>query len=116
MPAFYTLGHFFSGTKGINAGALALCIQNFDVDISKITELDKMRIRILGLSFSIILLACLQYAFAQEGRLPLDEVSLERRVNTLLKQMTLEEKIGQLNQLSAGEATGPESARANYGE
>jgi len=32
---------------------------------------------------------------------------VESRINTLLKQMTLEEKVGQLNTYSAGTATGP---------
>jgi beta-glucosidase len=41
-----------------------------------------------------------------------NDPAIERRVNSLLKQMTLEEKIGQLNQYSAGSATGPGSNRA----
>jgi beta-glucosidase len=40
-----------------------------------------------------------------------NDPSIESRVNSLLKQMTLEEKIGQLNQYSAGSATGPGSNR-----
>jgi beta-glucosidase len=35
-------------------------------------------------------------------------------VNTLLKQMTLEEKIGQVNQYSAGTPTGPGTGRSDY--
>jgi beta-glucosidase len=40
-----------------------------------------------------------------------NDLAIESRVNSLLKQMTLEEKIGQLNQYSAGSATGPGSNR-----
>ncbi|HMK31474.1 MAG TPA: beta-glucosidase BglX [Terriglobales bacterium] len=39
---------------------------------------------------------------------------IDSRVEALLKQMTLEEKIGQVNQYSAGEPTGPGSGRTNY--
>jgi beta-glucosidase len=42
--------------------------------------------------------------------------STEARVEKLLKQMTLEEKIGQLNQYSAGSPTGPGTGRSNYEE
>src|SRR5215831_11527877 len=38
---------------------------------------------------------------------------LNARVETLLKKMTLDEKIGQLVQFSAGFATGPNAAAAN---
>ena len=34
----------------------------------------------------------------------------------LLKQMTLEEKVGQLNQYSAGAPTGPGTGRSGYPE
>ena len=40
----------------------------------------------------------------------------EARIEKLLKQMTLEEKIGQLNQYSAGSPTGPGTGRSNYEE
>ena len=39
---------------------------------------------------------------------------IERRVDVLLRQMTLEEKIGQLTQFSGGAATGPGGVHANY--
>ena len=39
---------------------------------------------------------------------------IESRIDSLLKQMTLEEKIGQLNQYSAGSPTGPGTGRNNY--
>ncbi len=43
----------------------------------------------------------------------LDSPELEKRVNALLAKMTLEEKIGQLVQYSAGQATGPSSGRTD---
>ncbi len=42
--------------------------------------------------------------------------STEARIEKLLKQMTLDEKIGQLNQYSAGSPTGPGTGRKNYAE
>jgi beta-glucosidase len=39
---------------------------------------------------------------------------VEARIEKLLKQMTLAEKIGQLNQYSAGSPTGPGTGRTNY--
>jgi beta-glucosidase len=36
---------------------------------------------------------------------------IDRKVDALLKKMTLQEKVGQLHQLSGREATGPESAK-----
>lgn len=38
---------------------------------------------------------------------------IEKRIETLLKQMTLEEKIGQLNQYSYGQPTGPATGRSS---
>jgi len=38
----------------------------------------------------------------------------EKRIDSLLKQMTLEEKIGQVNQYSAGTPTGPGTGRTDY--
>ncbi|HWR17961.1 MAG TPA: beta-glucosidase BglX [Terriglobales bacterium] len=43
-----------------------------------------------------------------------NDPKIESRINSLLKQMTLEEKIGQLNQYSAGSPTGPGTGRTNY--
>jgi beta-glucosidase len=42
--------------------------------------------------------------------------SIEQKVNALLKQMTLEEKVGQLVQYSVGTATGPGTGRTGYSE
>ena len=40
--------------------------------------------------------------------------SLDARVETLLGKMTLEEKVGQLAQFSAGQPTGPGTGRTDY--
>ena len=45
---------------------------------------------------------------------PLTSSAIAGKVEQLLKQMTLEEKIGQLNQYSAGAATGPGTGRTDY--
>jgi beta-glucosidase len=46
----------------------------------------------------------------------LADYSIENRVEALLKQMTLEEKVGQLVQYSAGTPTGPGTGRGDYQE
>jgi beta-glucosidase len=72
------------------------------------------------LTFSILPSArCQQAARAAEFRgLPvssnLADPSIERRVEALLKQMTLEEKVGQLVQYSVGTPTGPGTGRGDY--
>jgi beta-glucosidase len=47
-------------------------------------------------------------------RSPLTDPAIERRVETLLKQMTLDEKVGQLAQYSSGAPTGPSAGNADY--
>jgi beta-glucosidase len=47
---------------------------------------------------------------------PFSSPQLERWIDGLLQQMTLEEKVGQLNQYSAGTPTGPGTGRSGYGE
>ncbi|SDU11977.1 beta-glucosidase [Verrucomicrobium sp. GAS474] len=54
-----------------------------------------------------------------EQRLPIPSVeladkALNRRVETLLRTLTLDEKIGQLTQYTGGVATGPGTGRENY--
>jgi len=46
----------------------------------------------------------------------LESKQLNDRVNALLKKMTLDEKIGQLVQYSAGYATGPNASKLSYAE
>ena len=47
---------------------------------------------------------------------PLNDPAIEARVSALLQQMTLEEKLGQLNQFSGGAPTGPGTGRSEYGQ
>ncbi len=44
------------------------------------------------------------------------DARIDARVEALLKQMTLEEKVGQLAQYSAGQATGPGTGRTDYND
>ncbi len=46
----------------------------------------------------------------------LADKQMNERVESLLKKMTLQEKIGQLSQYSAGSPTGPGTGRDDYGE
>ena len=55
-------------------------------------------------------------AWALDPLLPLKDPAIERRVDELLRRMTLEEKVGQLVQYSGGTATGPGGAGAGYRE
>jgi len=60
------------------------------------------------------------FAHAQSERGPasqaggIADASLEPRVESILGQMTLEEKVGQLVQYSAGQPTGPGTGRTDY--
>jgi beta-glucosidase len=65
-------------------------------------------------SLALVFLCPLLAATLAPGRLSgqgadFTSPAVEARANALLAQMTLEEKVGQLNQLSAGSLTGPES-------
>jgi beta-glucosidase len=69
----------------------------------------------------LLLLASIggRYASAQPRPVPnpqLASIELNARVEALLKQMTLEEKIGQLTQYSPGSSLGPEASKLNYDE
>ncbi len=67
----------------------------------------------------VVLLWCLvptQFTSAQTRRQWQNSPEIERRVEALLKQMTLEEKIGQLNQYSYGTPTGPSTGRSAVDE
>ncbi|AHJ98428.1 beta-glucosidase BglX [Hymenobacter swuensis] len=64
------------------------------------------------LLFSSLLLSASLTATAQKTKTP-DAATIEQRIDGLLQQMTLEEKIGQLNQYSGREVTGPASNRKN---
>ncbi|HEY9285148.1 MAG TPA: glycoside hydrolase family 3 N-terminal domain-containing protein, partial [Pyrinomonadaceae bacterium] len=45
-----------------------------------------------------------------------NDPAIERRIDAVLRRMTLEEKVGQLNQYSFGMATGPGTGRSNVEE
>ncbi|WP_229755251.1 glycoside hydrolase family 3 N-terminal domain-containing protein [Hymenobacter cavernae] len=62
------------------------------------------------LFFSFLLLSVSASAFAQQQP---SSAAIEQKVTALLQQMTLEEKVGQLNQYSGRELTGPASNRKN---
>ncbi|MGA2991153.1 MAG: glycoside hydrolase family 3 N-terminal domain-containing protein, partial [Candidatus Korobacteraceae bacterium] len=68
--------------------------------------------RRLSTLISVLLLA----ACCAQAQSALDIPALERRADSILRQMTLEEKIGQLVQYSAGAPTGPGTGRADYRE
>src|SRR5580765_3420446 len=51
--------------------------------------------------------------FAQSS---LSDPAIEKRVDSILQKMTLEEKIGQLVQYSAGQPTGPGTGRTDYND
>ncbi len=77
--------------------------------------------RFLRLGFPLFLLACLSRLPAPAQARPdpnpqLASRELNARVDTLLKKMTLEEKIGQLVQYNVGDATGPNASHLNYDE
>ncbi len=70
-------------------------------------------VRYVGI-MSLFLLSLVLSAQAQSGSSTLNDPKLDARVNALLQQMTLEEKIGQLVQYSAGSPTGPGTGRGDY--
>jgi beta-glucosidase len=56
------------------------------------------------------------FASAQTRKQWQNAPDIERRIETLLKQMTLDEKVGQLNQYSYGQPTGPATGRSTVEE
>jgi beta-glucosidase len=62
----------------------------------------------------IIWLLTSAVAFAQQAQLT--SAAVEKRIDSILQKMTLEEKVGQLVQYSAGSPTGPGTGRSNYEE
>src|SRR5258708_10189148 len=55
-----------------------------------------------------------QSKFPAAVRPNLSDAASEKRIETLLQKMTLEEKVGQLVQYSAGQPTGPGTGRSDY--
>ena len=72
--------------------------------------------RIPRLAFCCFALIWLAVAPAAAQSTWSNDPQIETRVEQLLKQMTLDEKIGQLVQYSAGAPTGPGTGRTNYKE
>ena len=82
---------------------------------------NRSALKSVGMQFIAVLVlniaACAQYTAgpiqpaASSG---INDPSLNPRVESILKQMTLEEKIGQLVQYSAGQPTGPGTGRTDY--
>ena len=73
--------------------------------------------RFLGVRYvgiMICLLSSVLSTQAQSGSPALNNSKIDAKVDALLKQMTLEEKIGQLVQYSAGSPTGPGTGRSDY--
>ena len=73
-----------------------------------------IKLRISAVSAVLLLFSAVSIGFAQNAQLASPEVNA--RVESLLKQMTLEEKIGQTVQYSAGFATGPSASNLTYDE
>ncbi len=71
-----------------------------------------------GIRYSCVGLLCLTVlmisASAQSNSSALNDPRIDTRVNVLLNRMTLQEKIGQLVQYSAGSPTGPGTGRTDY--
>ena len=66
----------------------------------------------------LCVLALLSFAGAQSSPSPSwsNDPQIESRIEQLLKQMTLDERVGQLVQYSAGAPTGPGTGRTDYKE
>ncbi len=74
-----------------------------------------MRLR-LSAAALLVLLALLAFSTAGAQTRTMTSPEVEAKIDALISRMTLEEKAGQLNQYSGGEATGPATARGNYQE
>lgn len=61
-------------------------------------------------NFFFLFCLTLNVAFAQNFPYKNSKLSIEERVNDLISRMTIEEKVGQLNQLNGGVLTGPTAA------
>ena len=72
-----------------------------------------MKTTLFGFFLAAILALSPLPSFSQSK---LSDPAVESKVDALLKQMTLDEKIGQLVQYSAGQPTGPGTGRSDYEE
>ena len=76
-----------------------------------------MRRAILRTSVVVLLLAASTFAQSSSSAVfGTPNADIEKRISDLLSKMTLEEKVGQINQYSAGQPTGPGTGRSNYDE
>ncbi len=80
------------------------------------------RIRMFAASSLFAVVALLNFSVASHAQAPpatesptgIDNPALDARVESILQKMTLEEKVGQLVQYSAGQPTGPGTGRTDY--
>jgi beta-glucosidase len=90
--------------------------------MTKSFDLLARSVSLFCLSASLALTLCAEKPGAPKGEMrpvpnaQLASKELNAKVEKLLKQMTLEEKIGQTVQYSAGFATGPQGAKVSYDE
>ncbi len=66
----------------------------------------------MKLAYALVLMALAAPASSDR----LDDAATEARISSLLQKMTLEEKLGQLNQYAVGMPTGPGTGRSEYSE
>src|SRR5271167_2207280 len=72
--------------------------------------------RILRLVLCFVVLVGVVAAQATSPTAWANDPEVEAKIDALLKQMTLDEKVGQLVTYSAGAATGPGTGRSDYKE
>lgn len=88
---------------------------NFPALISKATRRGRLLLFCGGLlTSSLSAQAQIAGGPPSENRSSISGSRIDARVESLLKSMTLEEKVGQLVQYSAGQATGPGTGRTDY--
>ncbi len=84
-----------------------------------VTKIIRPRIISSAFLFSGIFIALSVGSLAQMPVSQADGITdknLDVRIESILRQMTLEEKVGQLVQYSAGQPTGPGTGRSDYGD
>jgi beta-glucosidase len=64
----------------------------------------------------LVIVGCVMFLQAAWAQTWGNDPKVEARIESLVKQMTLEEKLGQINQYSAGQPTGPGTGRGGYEE
>ncbi|HTS34934.1 MAG TPA: glycoside hydrolase family 3 N-terminal domain-containing protein [Candidatus Solibacter sp.] len=74
----------------------------------------RLTLHIFLVTSAVALVQLLSAVPLRAQRSGINDPALDSRVEALLKQMTMEEKIGQLVQYSAGQPTGPGTGRTDY--